>query len=99
MSSKSLNEHVGHAERLAEALQKMGQLADHLASTLVGPLPEEASTNKAMFAPAGPGLLGDLGAQLEAMDRACMRVASGLARIGYAVKQKANAVEKEEFNE
>ncbi len=97
MAVKSLNEHVGHAERLVSALQKVAQSAGHLADTLAGPLPEEAAVNSMTFAPSGPGLIGDLGANLEAMERECLRVASGLNRIDEAVKPQMprNAVKGE----
>lgn len=88
MSSKSLNEHVSHAERLSEAFHKLADRAGYLAETLAGPLPEEGPTNKAMFAPVGPGLIGALGANLEMAERECIRVAAALTRIGEAVNPR-----------
>jgi hypothetical protein len=89
MSSKSLNEHVGHAERLSEAFHKLAERAGYLADSLAGPLPEDAPANKVMFAPAGPGLIGALGANLDMAERECIRVAAALTRIGEAINTRS----------
>ncbi len=90
-SMKSLSDHVSHADKLSQAVEKISARAEELADALVGPIPATAHSNGPP-ADAIAGLIDALGANLGSVERAVLRAASALNRIGEAINPQPEKV-------